>query len=414
MGMRPRVVVIGAGIVGAACAYHLAREKRYDVALVDRGPVAAGTTSRGEGNILVSDKAPGPELDLARYSLEMWRELGARLGDDRLERESKGGLVVATGPEAAAGLTAFAAAQADAGVRCDPVPAGRLRDLEPHLAPGLPGGVHYPDDQQVQPALAASEIARAAAGLGARLLPFHEAVALRTDAGGAVAGLRCRRRGAGSSDARGGGGDVPAGDDVILGADAIVNAAGTWGGDVAHLLGAPIPVLPRRGFVLVTEPLPRLVRHKVYTADYVANVASADEGLETSVVVEGTRGGTVLIGASRERVGYDLSIRYDVVARLAAAAVALFPVLAGVNLMRVYRGFRPYCPDHLPVIGPDPRVLGVWHACGHEGAGIGLAPATGALITAMLAGRDPEVDPAPFSPARFTPDEAPTDTGGRS
>src|SRR5699024_219280 len=134
---------------------------------------------------------------------------------------------------------------------------------------------------------------------------------------------------------------------------AVINAAGTWGGEVSAAFGAPVPVLPRRGFILVTEPLPTVVRHKVYTADYVANVASGDDGLETSVVVEGTRGGTVLIGASRERVGFDQTVSHDVVRILAAQAVRLFPMLADVSLMRVYRGFRPYCPDHLPVIGPD-------------------------------------------------------------
>ena len=93
------------------------------------------------------------------------------------------------------------------------------------------------------------------------------------------------------------------------------------------------------------------------------------------------------------------------VAALAAQAVRLFPVLQQVQLMRVYRGFRPYCPDHLPVIGPDPRVRGVVHACGHEGAGIGLAPATGELVAAHLTGADPVatlgLDPEPFLPDRL-------------
>ncbi|NEB89570.1 NAD(P)/FAD-dependent oxidoreductase, partial [Streptomyces anulatus] len=176
-------------------------------------------------------------------------------------------------------------------------------------------------------------------------------------------------------------------DGTVLPADAVVNAAGTWGGEVGRRLGAPVEILPRRGFVLVTEPLPPMIRHKVYSADYVANVASSDEGLETSCVVEGTRAGTILIGASRERVGFDTSMNPAVVATLAAQACRLFPFLRGVHLIRAYRGFRPYCPDHLPVIGPDPRVPGVVHACGHEGAGIGLAPGTGALVTAQLLGR---------------------------
>jgi len=81
------------------------------------------------------------------------------------------------------------------------------------------------------------------------------------------------------------------------------------------------------------------------------------------------------------------------------ASRRIFPFLAAVRLMRTYCGFRPYCPDHLPVIGPDPRVPGVFHACGHEGAGIGLAPGTGALISELLTGGRPDL-PA-FAPARF-------------
>ena len=181
----------------------------------------------------------------------------------------------------------------------------------------------------------------------------------------------------------------------------MINAAGTWAGEVAALAGAPIPVLPRRGFILVTEPLPRVVRHKVYTAEYVANVASSDAGLETSVVIEGTRGGTVLIGASRERVGFDTSMSLRVIRRLAAQAVGLFPILADVSLLRTYLGFRPYCPDHLPIIGEDPRVPGLLHACGHEGAGIGLAAATAELLAQHVTGRTPDLDLAPFRPDRF-------------
>ncbi|WP_097911864.1 MULTISPECIES: NAD(P)/FAD-dependent oxidoreductase [unclassified Streptomyces] len=359
-----KVVVIGAGIVGAACAFHAAAAG-LDVSVLDRGPVGAGTTSRGEGNILLSDKEPGPELELARLSRDLWDETGEELGPETVEFETKGGLVVASTPDALGALHAFAARQAAAGVRTEAVE--RVGELEPHAAPGLPGGVHYPQDAQVQPVLAAAGLLRAAVRHGART-HTGEAVAAVTGTDGRITGVRIA-------------------DGTVLPADAVVNAAGTWGGEVGRRLGAPVEILPRRGFVLVTEPLPPMIRHKVYSADYVANVASSDEGLETSCVVEGTRAGTILIGASRERVGFDTSMNPAVVARLAAQACRLFPFLRGVHLIRAYRGFRPYCPDHLPVIGPDPRVPGVVHACGHEGAGIGLAPGTGALVTAQLLGR---------------------------
>ena len=374
------VVVVGAGIVGAACAYFAAREG-LSVTVLERGTVGGGTTSRGEGNILVSDKDAGPELDLALSSRSLWLDLARSFGAERFELEQKGGLVVATSEGGMSALDRFARGQRTAGVDTVHVSADDLPDHEPHLASGLPGGVLYPQDMQVQPVLAAASLLVAARGLGATVVRGEEVVGAERDPSGRVNAVRTRT------------GRFPT--------NAVVNAAGTWGGEVGGRLGGAVPILPRRGFILVTEPLPRVVRHKVYSADYVENVASDDAGLETSAVIEGTQGGTVLIGASRERVGFDATMSVEVVRRLAAQAVRLFPFLADVRLMRTYSGFRPYCPDHLPVIGPDPRVPGLLHACGHEGAGIGLAPGTGRMIAAMLAGGSPDVDPSAFDPSRF-------------
>ena len=371
-----RVVIVGAGIIGAASAYFCARAG-HDVTVVDRQAVAAGTTGAGEGNVLLSDKQPGPELAMGLRAAQLWNELGEELGGDAFELERKGGVVVARSDDALAALRGLSVDQRDSGVESEQLDRGQLRDAEPHLADDLAGGAFYPQDLQVQPMLAAAHLLRASSAV------------LRL--GVEVTGLRL-------------GGDRVAGvvtsDDVIA-ADYVVNAAGTWSGRLAERFGAPVPVHPRRGFVLVTEPLPPIIRHKVYSAEYVANVASDNEGLETSAVVEGTRAGTVLIGASRERVGFDSTVSLPVVRRLAAQAIRLFPVLASVNLMRVYAGLRPYCPDHLPIVGTDPRVPGLLHACGHEGAGIGLAPATGELIAALITEQPTTIDATPFAPTRL-------------
>ncbi|MER6710493.1 FAD-binding oxidoreductase [Streptomyces sp. NPDC006386] len=372
------VIVIGAGVVGAACALYATRAG-LDTVVVDRGPVAGGTTGAGEGNLLVSDKEPGPELDLALLSARLWAELAREGLGKAVEYEAKGGVVVAGSEAARAGLEELADGQRAAGVEAVPVPADRLTDLEPYLAPGLAGGVHYPQDAQVMPALAAAHLLRAS---GARLLTGREVTGVLRGSGGAVRGVRT--------------------DQGDLHAPAVVNAAGTWGGEVAARAGVHLPVLPRRGFVLVTEPLPPRVRHKVYAADYVADVASDSAALQTSPVVEGTPAGPVLIGASRERVGFDRSLSLPALRALAAGATRLFPFLAGVRAMRTYAGFRPYLPDHLPAIGPDPRSPGLHHACGHEGAGIGLATGTGHLIAQALTGQAPDLDLGPFRPDRFT------------
>ncbi|WP_245657657.1 NAD(P)/FAD-dependent oxidoreductase [Herbidospora mongoliensis] len=384
------VLVVGAGIVGASCAYFLTRAG-LRVTVVDRGGVASGTTGAGEGNILVSDKEPGPELDLALRSTQLWRELAEECGG--FEWDPKGGLVVAETQEVLDALVIFAerqqqhgriagsevgtpegAAPAPADVVATCIAAGDLRELEPHIADGLAGGVHYPQDAQVQPMLAAARLLKAS---GARLV--RTAVERFLVSGDRVIGVRT------------GEGDVYA--------DAVVNAAGTWAGSFAQ---APLPIRPRKGFILVTQPfVVPPIRHKVYTAAYITNVASDAEGLETSGVIESTQAGTVLIGASRQRVGYDTSIDYRVLAKLARQAIGLFPVLADRQVMRAYAGLRPYSPDHLPVIGPDWRLENLFHACGHEGAGIGLAPATAEMITAQITGEPTPRDPAPFAPGRF-------------
>lgn len=367
------MLVIGAGIVGAACAYHASRAG-LSVTVVDRGPVAGGTTGAGEGNLLASDKEPGPELELITLSLRLWRDLAAVGG---FEYEAKGGLVVAATADAMAGLRELAAGHRAAGVTAVPMVGAELREREPYLTDGLAGGMFYPEDAQVQPMLAAARLLRAS---GARLRTGETVVGMLRD-GSRVTGVRTDR------------GRIAAG--------AVVNAAGTWGGEIAALAGVRLPILPRRGFVLVTEPLPPLIRHKVYAAEYLAGVVSDAESLETSAVVEGTLSGTVLIGASRERVGFDRRFSLPVLRRLARQAIELFPVLGDVAVMRAYRGFRPYSPDHRPVIGRDPQVEGLFHACGHEGGGIGLAPATGHLIAQLLAGTEPDVNLKPFRPGRF-------------
>lgn len=372
-------------MVGAACALYAARAG-LDVIVVDRGPMAGGTTGAGEGNLLVSDKEPGPELELALLSGRLWADLAEEVGD-AIEYERKGGLVVAAGPDGLEALEKFATGQRAAGVEAVRVDADRLRELEPRLAPGLAGGVLYPQDAQVMPTLAAARLVRAS---GARLVTGAAVTGVLRGGGGAVRGVRT------------GVGEIHA--------PYVVNAAGTWGGELAALAGVHLPVLPRRGFVLVTEPLPRLVRHKVYAADYVADVASDSAALQTSPVVEGTAAGPVLIGATRERVGFDRSLSLPALRALAAGATRLFPFLERVRAMRTYLGFRPYLPDHLPAIGPDPRVPGLFHACGHEGAGIGLSTGTGQLIAQMLAGEAPALEPAPFRPDRFPAPGSPPDS----
>jgi glycine/D-amino acid oxidase-like deaminating enzyme len=383
--MTNSVLVIGAGIVGASCARSLAGAG-IDVTVIDRTTAVSGTTAGGEGNLLVSDKGPGPELDMALRAWARWPELSAELADELgpdfpdIEYEQKGGLVVATTDTGAAPLLEFAARQRGAGVLAEELSIADALGLEPDLNPAITAAVFYPQDSQVNPVVAAEALLASARRRGARLVQNAGVTGPLLDRDGSLVGVT-----------------------TAVGefrADAVVIAAGPWSGMVAQTLGVVLPVHPRRGVVLVTSRMRHRIFHKVYDADYVGAVGSDDAALQTSSVVESTASGTVLIGSSRQQIGFDASMRTDVMAEIAAKALRLFPFLADHQVMRAYGGFRPFMPDHLPLVGPDHRLPGLWHATGHEGAGIGLAPVTGSLIAAMMTGAEPELDAAPYSPAR--------------
>jgi glycine/D-amino acid oxidase-like deaminating enzyme len=297
---------------------------------------------------------------------------------DNFELEAKGGVVVARRDDAP--LMKLATEQSKHGVTIQKLDHTALHELEPYLHHDLTSGVLYPQDAQCQPMLAAAHIIRSVTQRGGALVSQAKVLRILV-VDGSVQGVETTRG--------------------TFKAPIIINATGTWAGEIAELAGSHLPIAPRKGFILVTEPTKKYIFHKVYDSDYVANVASSDADLQTSTVVEGTRSGTILIGASRERVGFDGAMNYQILRTLAAQATSLFPVLRDIQLLRAYRGFRPYAPDHLPVIGEDALVKGLWHSAGHEGAGIGLAPGSAALITDAILGRESFMDSTPFSPARF-------------
>ena len=386
------VVIIGAGIVGAACAYSLAN-RGLSIAVVEKSLPSNGTSSHCEGNLLVSDKAAGPELDLALHSLAIWPELSRRLEEElgpsfpSLEFEPKGGIVVTTTEAGAQPLTEFANQQRQAQVDAHALSLDEAFEREPWLNPEITSAVYYPQDSQIQPTIATEALLAAARKHGATIFNNTEVIGLTHTISGSISAIRTRNQ-----DIR---------------TNAVLLAAGPWSGILSERLGAAIPVKPRRGNVLVTSRMPHQVFHKVYDGDYFGATQSADVDLQTAAVIESSQAGTVLIGSSREQVGFNEDLRSHVYAEMARKALRVFPFLANASIMRTYGGFRPYMPDHLPVISDDPRIPGLYHASGHEGAGIGLSVATAEILAARILGTAASsplgnIDTEPFNLRRPT------------
>jgi glycine/D-amino acid oxidase-like deaminating enzyme len=367
------VVVVGAGIVGAAVARELA-VRGVEVTLLDRGAVSSGTTGLGEGNVLCSDKDAGPELDLARAGLAMYGELEERLGAEARIRR-KGALIVHPDEATWAAEPARLERIGISGARL--VEADEVRELEPELTGDVHGASVFPDDLQCDPRAIARALAREAEHAGATIREGFE--------------VRSIFR----SGVRRAGGET-------LSARAVVIAAGPWSAALAASAGLRLPLEPRKGqLVRLAATAPDLVRHKVVDASYLCSVASDDPGLELSTVVETTFEGDVLVGSSRERRGFDTAVDPSVSDAMIARAARLFPRLGRLQPSAAWAGLRPWLPDNLPTIGPSRAVPGLWFATGHEGAGVALGPVTGRLAAQLYAGEPPVVDPAPFDPDRF-------------
>ena len=384
MAGSPDVVVVGAGVVGAACAYYLAASGAR-VELCERAFVASGTSGACEGNVLAWDKELERELPLALRSAELWGELAERLPDD-FQYDRKGSVVVAETEAELRAATERVQQLAALGVRGEPLDAEALRREEPYAAHDLPGGVLYPDDAQLEPRLATAALAAAARAQGVTLTTGVAVERLTRAADGRVTGVQ-------TSAGR-------------IAAGAVVVAAGVWTPALLATVGLSVPVTPRKGQVVVLERSPVRFRRKLSEAGYIAAVEADHAELQVAMVVESTASGTVLLGSSRQHVGFDRDADLAVAAAIAARAARFFPVLQDARALRVYAGLRPLTPDHVPIVGPFAEAPNLCVASGHEGAGIGLAPATGELVAAWHAGGPSPLPLEWFSPDRFAPTPA--------
>ena len=178
---------------------------------------------------------------------------------------------------------------------------------------------------------------------------------------------------------------------------------------IGDMVGVNIPVLPRKGVILITNATSPICHQKVQ--DYAYNdvkFGSSGYKLDPDVekyniafTIEPTRGNTVLVGSSRNFMGYSVKAELDVARAIAKRAIRFYPILKDMNCIRTYAGLRPFLEDHLPLITDVEKVPGFYIATGHEGDGISMAPMTGQLMAELIAGEKPYLDITPFSYSRY-------------
>jgi glycine/D-amino acid oxidase-like deaminating enzyme len=370
VGGVPDVLVIGGGVVGAATAWALV-EAGCSVTVLEPEFAGAGSTGAAMGHLVVMDDSDA-QFSLCRYSRDRWT---AVLGDfpDATEVEEAGTLWLATTAAELAVAEAKVAVYRSKGVSAELLDTRQVAEAEPSLRPGLAGALRVPDDLICYPPAVARELVKRAVAGGARLLRGRRAIEVESGGVRLVGGER-------------------------LAAGQVVVAAGAH----SAALVPGLPVMPRRGHLVITDRLPLRVRHQVVELGYL-DTAHALGGASVAFNVQPRRTGQLLVGSSRELVGFDQRLNRPLLGRMLDRAIGFLPALGEAPASRSWFGFRPATPDSLPLIGHWPALEGVWIATGHEGLGITMATGTADLVTAGILGRTPPLDPAPFRPDRPMP-----------
>jgi sarcosine oxidase subunit beta len=178
------------------------------------------------------------------------------------------------------------------------------------------------------------------------------------------------------------------------------------------MVGITVPIRPRRGQLLVTAATKPMIKGCFISARYIAAKHNPDlaKGKGEGIAIEQTESGNLLLGSTREFVGFDRRTTVEGLRGIARRTMAVLPGLSALNVIRSFAGLRPYTPDGLPILGPVEGVEGFIMAAGHEGDGIALSPITGELMAQFIAEGRTEIPLEPFRLERFV---SPLDPSGR-
>jgi D-hydroxyproline dehydrogenase subunit beta len=361
------VVVVGAGIVGAACAAELAR-RGMGVAIVDRDVIGGGATAAGMGHIVVMDDSDA-QFALTRYSQCLWQELRRELPDD-VEYEQCGTIWVAADEEEMAEVARKHEYYGKRGVPTEILNAKQLKTLEPNLRDGMAGGLLVPEDGVLYPPCAARFLIERAQRLGAtlRLGAVIEQIAE---------------------------GHVRLGDGAEISGKFIVNAAGAS----SPALTPGIDVKKRKGHLVITDRYPDFLRHQLVELGYLKSAHSVTTD-SVAFNVQPRRTGQILIGSSRQFGAEEKDVDSVILARMLRRAQEYMPALGSMSAIRTWTGFRAATPDKLPLMGPLPGYKSVFLATGHEGLGITTSLGTAKLVADQITGAKQEIPIEPYLPSR--------------
>jgi D-hydroxyproline dehydrogenase subunit beta len=361
-------VIVGGGIVGAACARAFSQQGMR-VALVERAEIGAGATAAAMGHVVVLDDSPA-QLALTRYSQRLWQELGHVLPAEA-EYMPRGTLWIASDGDEVQDICRKHSVYSEHGIPCEVLDTETLARTEPALRFGLPAALLVHEDAVVSPQIATRYLLQE--GLARNVTLVREMATAM------------------------GSGRVLLNTGEQLRAPILVNAAGEWAAE----LTPGLPVAKRKGHLAITGPYPSFLRHQVVELGYLksAHVTTTDS---VAFNVQPRANGQLLIGSSRQYGVEGREVEDKILTRMFQRAAEYLPALPSLTIERTWTGFRSATPDKLPLIGPSAEDETVFLATGHEGLGITTSLGTAQLLADLIGGRPPAIPIEPYAPTRTT------------
>ncbi|KAL8208701.1 hypothetical protein R6Q57_008113 [Mikania cordata] len=401
------VVVVGAGIIGLTIARQLLNGSELSVAVVDAAVPCSGATGAGQGYIWMVHKVPGSEKwELAMRSRELWEKFADDIKYQGMDPQEvlgwkkTGSLLVGKTSQEMAALEGKAKQLCKAGLKAELLSSIDLKEVEPALVIGQEGGaVFLPDDYQLDARRSVAYIEkenRKYATEGRYGEYYNQPLTgLLRSSNGKVEAVQTSKN-------------------LLYSKRAIVIATGCWTGSLMQELirdlgiEFDVPVKPRKGHLLVIENLNSFkLNHGLMELGYVGHQdATLQPGAETSSVsMTGTMdtSGNLVLGSSRQFVGFSTEISEHIINQIWERAREFFPTLrefspTDLEKSREVRvGLRPFMPGGKPMIGLVPGLSNVFLAAGHEGEGLSMALGTAEMVADMILGNLPKIDNAPYA-----------------
>ncbi len=380
-------LILGGGTIGCSLAYHLCMLGKR-VTVLERGDTAFGTAGASGSLISWFGPVPGVRLDFSLASHQMLPQLEKDLSDDIGLKLDLGNIQCIANETEMKIAERLIREHRIEGYEARIISLKEAMAREPAISPNLLGAIDIPRVHYLDPMRLAFSFRRNATRNGARFINEAGVTGLIFQGGACV------------------GAQTTAGDFY---GDAVVCCCGSWSPRIAAMAGIRLPITPRRGQMLITEPTARFVNAEISSSTFEALIYHPElvddpRILEynLSFALEQTETGTAIIHGTREDAGLDTGNQPEAIELLLRTACRIVPRLKELKIIRAFSGLRPWSDDMMPFLGPVDKVPGFFLCCGHGGSGISQSAITGKCMSELLAyGRSTTFDLTPFSPARI-------------